>query len=576
MLQLFLDGQQVALALDTKIGITALNPYFNEMEAASYTFTIPYKPNEHILKYAGRIQNATRTFSCSAILIVDAVQILRGEAIADGDLQDGQFPIILRSAKTSFVKLAEANKLQEMDFGGDDPILYTNFVDLNDYRSLTLYGHYPDYPFICAPFYAPKAWNDVEGTDYIPNFINKFDMQTQKLDNSYSISVVSGHPITYNFYVRWILKKIIELFGFILDSDDMETIPDLNRWFLLSLNVDDAVREYKTAFPLITAREFLQILRQFGIVLILNEKDGHASIKLIKDLFTGAAISNLFNNRSLSDILVFDTPTDGYIISYKNFENDLLVNEYSPYLIEVTSLPTASAFTSGNTYHLVPSDRIYVALLQTKVLVTDPDVYKWTNIGMYLPYKSGNVEASIELNTRIIGQRQEAFSFTQSRTGGGGVPVTKIWAPEIELPETSQKMNFMTWHYGKAKYEDFDLSFLFNWGLQRYDSNDSSFFTYHPVISGDCYTIEDIELGSISMRTHGTKSIITQLVKDEQDWILRRKSKRQYFNLSVGDYAQFRWNEIQNIGSVNYFVNSLKFDISRNGISLVEAELFTV
>lgn len=401
-------------------------------------------------------------------------------------------------------------------------------------------------------------------------------MQTQKLDNSYSISVVSGHPITYNFYVRWILKKIIELFGFILDSDDMETIPDLNRWFLLSLNVDDAVREYKTAFPLITAREFLQIIRQFGIVLILNEKDGHASIKLIKDLFTGAAISNLFNNRSLSDILVFDTPTDGYIISYKNFENDLLVNEYSPYLIEVTSLPTASAFTSGNTYHLVPSDRIYVALLQTKVLVTDPDVYKWTNIGMYLPYKSGNVEASIELNTRIIGQRQEAFSFTQSRTGGGGVPVTKIWAPEIELPETSQKMNFMTWHYGKAKYEDFDLSFLFNWGLQRYDSNDSSFFTYHPVISGDCYTIEDIELGSISMRTHGTKSIITQLVKDEQDWILRRKSKRQYFNLSVGDYAQFRWNEIQNIGSVNYFVNSLKFDISRNGISLVEAELFTV
>ena len=83
-------------------------------------------------------------------------------------------------------------------------------------------------------------------------------------------------------------------------------------------------------------------------------------------------------------------------------------------------------------------------------------------------------------------------------------------------------------------------------------------------------------MGTVSMRTQGEESIFTQMVKHEQDWMLVRKEKREWFPLSVSECAAFVWEDTYNIESVNYLVNSLKFDITTKGISLVEAELYTV
>ena len=119
--------------------------------------------------------------------------------------------------------------------------------------------------------------------------------------------------------------------------------------------------------------------------------------------------------------------------------------------------------------------------------------------------------------------------------------------------------------------------FLFNWGLKVFtNTEDSHFVTTYPQISSDCYARDETALGAISMRTHDSKSILVQLAKAEQDWKLVRKKKRQYFRISLLDYANFAWGDTYNVANVNYLVNSLKFDLTITGISLVEAELFTV
>jgi hypothetical protein len=235
MTELFLNNQRVVLSADTTIGITALNPYFNEMEAFSYPFTIPYKPNEHILNYAARIQSIARTYVWDAVLIIDSVTILRGEAIAEGDLEDGAFPLILRSGKTSFVKRAETKKMQELDFGDEN----TDGMSTNDVlvmRSATLQAPYPYHNYVCAPFYNHKAWTDRELKWVIPDYMNGFDPYTGLLVWILEDGSNKGNTITYSFYVRYILKKIIELFGYTAGADAMSTIPDFNRWFLLALN----------------------------------------------------------------------------------------------------------------------------------------------------------------------------------------------------------------------------------------------------------------------------------------------------------------------------------------------------
>lgn len=595
MIQLFLDGQNVALFLTTKIGIHALNPYFNDMEGSSYPFTIPYAPNAAILKQAGRIQNATRTFSWSAVLMHGSVVIMRGEAIASGDMQNGEFPLILRSMKTSFIKLAEATKMQDMDFGGDTFDAELTYEELQQQRTSTLNSSYPTMNFVCAPFYNTAAWSETEQKAIVPNYINQFNPVTKLLDDLVVVPATTELPsrntwnaITYSFYVRYILKKIIETLGYTVDADDMETIPDLNKWFLLSFNrFTDMFSQYRGAFPEISIREFLSVMRQFGIVLIINDTDKSASIRLLRDLFAGAAVSSLLNGGALIDTLVLSIPPGGYVISFNGSADAWVIQEETNVIIIGTQgdLPEASSIYSNPSllYYVSATQRHFLTVLQPKAVDTDPDVYAWQPVGLCRPYRSGDGETKVELGATAVGQRWETRTVTITTYGIMGEPTTATWDIELEMPSIAQKMNAV---YGPIssevvrfvgdKYEDPPLVFLFNWGLRTYFAPDPAVFTEFPVISGDAWDRSGTEKGSISMRTSGEKSIIAQLVKDEQEWKLRRKNKRQYFKLSLAEYANFKWNEIQNINSVNYFVNSLTFDIDKNGISLIEADLFTV
>src|SRR5665648_990932 len=94
-----------------------------------------------ILKHAARIQNVTRTFIWDTVLMVNGVELMRGEAIAEGDVQNDAFPIVLRSAKTSFIKLAETKKLQDLEFGieNTDTLTAENVIAR---RTGTLYQKY--------------------------------------------------------------------------------------------------------------------------------------------------------------------------------------------------------------------------------------------------------------------------------------------------------------------------------------------------------------------------------------------------------------------------------------------------
>jgi len=589
MIKLTLNGQPVALFPDTKIGITAMNPYFNEIGAFSYPFTIPYIPNMEILKHAARIQNVTRTFIWDAVLMVDGVEILRGEAIAEGDVQNDAFPIVLRSAKTSFIKLAETKILQDLEFGieNTDTLTAENVIAR---RTGTLHQKYGESNYVCAPFYNNKAWTDQEREWVIPDYINAFDPNTSLL-----VDLANGksNTITYNFYVRYILKRIIELLGLTLESDDMSTIQDLNRWFLLSFN--NAWGKYNTnyqfSFSQINVRDFLKVIRQFGIVIVTNDRLRTASIRLVRDVFRSPSLSRLLNSNALKEIPIMSTPKDGYTIGYADSTSDLIVSPIDKPLIlhsliskilitvaKYSDIPIASSITTEFVYLTTSTGRYYVTILQEKENSGSPNVYKWENVANYQPFVSGGGEEMISIDTTIVGQRQETRTVTKSITVTGPQTITKTWDINIEMPEINQKMNNLIdiWYNG-SKYEDTPLIFLFNWGMKVYaNDEDPRVSVFYPVISADAYGLDEVDRGSISMRTSGAKSIIEQLAKDEQDWMIRRKQKRQSFILSVLDYANFNWGEIQNISSVNYLVNSLKFDIGKNGISPFEADLYTV
>jgi len=582
MIKLTLNGQPVALFPDTKIGITAMNPYFNEIGAFSYPFTIPYIPNMGILQHAARIQNVTRSFIWDALLYVDGIQILSGEAIAEGDVVDGAFPIVLRSAKTSFIKLAESLKMQDLDWGIENTNNMSEW-DVRAMRSGTINGTCEYSNYVCAPLFNNAAWTEQEGRWFTSDYINKYDPETGLLIGS---TGDRSNTVTYNFYVRYILKRIIEFLGLTLENDDMSTITDLNRWFLLSLNNAWGTysTHYKYAFPSLNVRDFLKVMREFGIVIITNDRLKTASIKLVRDVINTQIISSLLNDHALKDVPVMTTPTDGYTIGYKDASEDIITTTIAGDVITVANyaaIPPSGIQTRANIYFCTSTGRYYSTVLQKKADKADPDVYKWGNLGNYRPFVSGKGEEANDINVTVVDQRLESISVTKSIVViVQQVPqtITKTWNIDIEMPEFNQKMNnfFEIWYSG-SKYEEPPLVFLFNWGLRTYaNTEDSRVTVTYPVVSGDAYGCDEALKGNISMRTTGEKSIITQLVKDEADWKIRRKSKRQFFNLSIIEYANFNWGEIQNISSVNYLVNSLKFDIGKNGISPVEAGLYTV
>lgn len=585
MIKLTLNGQMAALFPDTEIGITTMNPYFNEIGAFSYPFTIPYIPNQVILQHAARIQNVPSSFIWDAVLYVDGILILSGEAIAEGDVEDGAFPIILRSKQTSFAVLADTKNLQELEWGIEPN--GSSYDDVVAKRTATLSGCYPDYNYICAPLYNEEAWNEKEQRDKIANYINKYNPVTELLQDVVNNDGNKANVITYNFYVRYILKRIIELFGYVLSSDEMAEIPDLNKWFMLSLNNMWGYFEnnYKRAFPEVVVRDFLKLIRQFGIVIVLNEQHKEAHIKLVKNIFKSDKTNNLLSLGALTDVIVMSTPVTGYTYEYSEASDDYMLKNiegYSPVVNTYSDLETPGRSTVGYSCFVTETGLYYITILEDKADDKDPDTYTWQELGTYRPYISGTNGTSNQIDVTVIPQRNETIRVTKSiwiNTGNPPIPeqVTQTFDIKIEMPHLAQKMNdyYQIWYNG-SKYEDWPVVLLFNWGLKVFTSEDSRIAVKYPVISGDAYDRDGNSKGTISMRTHGEKSIIWQLVKDEQDWIVRRKSKRQFFRLSIADYVNFNWADKQNIDSVNYLVNSLKYDITSKGISIIEAELFTV
>ena len=587
MIRLYLNGSPVALYTDTKIGITAMNPYFNETGAFSYPFTIPYKPNEAILLHAARIQSTAtaKNFIWEAVLEVDGIQVLTGEAVAEGDfpIVEGTFPIVLRSAKTSFAKLLENCKMNGLDLGADPDSYYTTEEELLRQRTGHVAHCYPSVNYTIAPFYNPEAWDAERGKAKIPNYINRFDPVTASLDDRIDTGTqYLWNAITYSFYVRYILKKIIEYCGLALGEDDMASIPDLNRWFCLSLTerINHQNIAYRYSFSEITVREFLKTIRQFGIAIVVDEKNKTASIRLVRDIFQSGPTNNLLSANAFAETLVFSAPKDGYSIAYKGSGDPLAVQAIANNIIEVAdfaALPAPSVYWSD--YHLMylvqSTGTYYMSVLQPKAAETDPNVFKWQSVGNQRPYVSGNAEEKIELNATVLGQRYETRRVTKS-VYELGTTYTQTWDIDIEMPQIDQNMNECFFGGYIGSYKDFPLVFLFNWGMKVYYSPDTRVYAQYPIISGDAYARDQTSKGTISMRSHGEKSFIAQLVKDEQDWAIRRKQKRQSFRLSVIDCANFRWQDTYNISSVNYLVNSLRFDIGAKGISHVEAELFTV
>lgn len=592
MIKLYLNGLPVALFPETKIGITAMNPYFNEIGAYSYPFTIPYKPNEAVLKHAARIQSTTlaKNFIWDAILEVDGIPLLIGEAVAEGDFEvrGGEFPIVLRSGKTSFAKQSEIKKMNEVEFGSESIEQYTE-EQLRGRQTGTLWAQYPTWPYVCAPLYNSETGLEPELEDLIPNYINKYEPVNGVLVNFDDNA--DRNVITYSFYVRYILKMIVESFGYTVDEDDLDN-GDFNKWFLLSLNrtlqyfYNSKVSiVYRHCFGEITVRDFLKAIRQFGIALLINDKDKKVSIKKVTPIFTCNGVNNILGTNMLAEILVMAIPMDGYKIGYKNseFDNDPVTAPISEgasvyFIDDIGDLPEATKFLMGNLYLSAATELYYSTYLMSKENEADPDVYAWQTVGTCRPMIEGAGEDVGQLEAVAVGQRWETMTVTKSITVQEEGTITKTWDINIEMPTFNHKINDWNkiWTKGR-KYEDPPLIFLFNWGGKTYKNiEDERVTVSYPCVSGDCYDRDEVAKGNLSMRTNGEKSIIQLLVKPEQDWLLVRKQKRQYFRISILDYANFAWQDTYNVANVNYLVNSLKFDITVKGISLVEAELFTV
>lgn len=583
MIKLTLNGQAVALFADTKIGITAMNPYFNEIGAFSFPFTIPYKPNEIILLHAARIQSTTTTKNLiwDAILEVDGIQLLIGEAVAEGDftVRDGKFPILLRSAKTSFAKQAELLRMCDVDFGADTLSNPTDEQIINNYSNQN--AVYPYSKYLCAPFYNNDAWPSESDYYKHPNYINQYDPVTGKVNISIETETESfTNVITYSFFVRFVIDQIFESLDMTIEDDDLGTITEMNRWFMLSLCQTNWQNPYKYSFSQSSVRDFLTLLRQFGIAVIVNERTNSVSLKFVKDLFSSTSINPLFAGDGSSETIVFSFPADGYKISYKDATDDLIVQAVASNIIEVenfAALPSPSVYYSDFNlmYRCISTGNYYVSILQSKEAETDPNVFKWESIGAYRQYISGNGEKPIEIGAAVLRQRLETRTITKTVTYLGET-ITQTWDIDIEMPEINTNMNEALLLGLRGKYIDLPYIFLFNWGVKTHYAPDPRVYATYPLTSGDCFRRDETSEGNLSMRTNGEKSIIQQLVKPEQDWLLTRKQKRQYFRISILDYANFVWSDTYPVANVNYLVNSLIFDITQNGISLVEAELYTI
>jgi len=589
-MELFISGKQVAMNVDALIQVNFVNQLLQRQGFFSYPFEVPLRPNLEIFGYL-RIATAVKPTDLKFELRNFGVTICRGNVAIDTFDRD-VVAIILQNESSEFWKTTGEMFMDEFDFGGEtNQLLSTQQVV--DKWTASASSVYPASPYSCYPVYAPNLLVSTFNNQpvyiaggYPGPYANAWDHANNKLfatipPSESRTGLLSGNIFTLNFYVRYLIDKIITSSGYFKDADDLASISDFSKLTIISLNQVFGYYNilYKRSLPHIKIADFMKSLEDaFGIMLVIDVLKGTISVRLRKNLMQKSEGKNYSKMRVMTEKVTMEANPTGYTVKWKDADED--DRNYSGWATDATITEVAlisNIFPPQSTWydlllHVIQNDRYYICRIQDKTVDTDPDVWLWVPIGVFRTKVIGDGKELREIEALSVVNYTESKTFTYTFYGPSypsGI-ATVVTIP-FQCPKVLQKGNSSYGiYFAGDKMEVWPIIFNLSRGMNQTIDIHATQFNY-PLTTFDGWKESGEALATdFNLRFDGAKGLYAQFMKGEIEWLMKRLKAETFLTLNPVEIKSIDFSDKIVIDGFPRVIDTLSAEFGKNETIIVD------
>lgn len=295
MTELYINNRLVELPNNTSIKLLDENPYFTKSSKYTYDVEVPLKGSTNNIRIFGCLhrQDVEKLIvAYKARIISDNHTVIDGTATLTSVTENGiKLQILAGNAEMNFLSKYEKVYIDELTLGyitKPDGTAFKSSKEIIEYEcSLNdennrkfLIGTYAETNYIFMPVKRSDEdypynnigieYNLVGGGHYRPEFMTQIFIH---VGNQWP--VFPGYNVAPQPYMCYILRKILEVLGYSVVRNDIESTVMANEF----IANDKIITDFSQVLPHWTISEYMtQIERHFGVVFRLNDITRNAEI----------------------------------------------------------------------------------------------------------------------------------------------------------------------------------------------------------------------------------------------------------------------------------------------------------
>ncbi|MDA3821738.1 MAG: hypothetical protein PF450_03870 [Bacteroidales bacterium] len=387
-----------------KVSFKRTNPMFEEVGSYTLPFDIPRtKWNEEVLKL-----NDIAAFS---IINTYDTTIYIGPIPIYGQLvitkvYNKYYEAHFYAGNSTFRTKVKDINLSDLDY--TELIAGSISVSFTDELNAAALSSFPTYNYTCFPMLAPNYYQEnpfvfnpmMNPWTYDPSDPEKY---------GFFSSSTRGMELLFapSFYLCFVIRKVFDLFGYVIESDDFYNDAELRTLVIANFNTqgenDTTFREYELKFsdalPEIKISDFLTSLEKlFNITFFISDISRTVNIKKNTSIIKSVPVKKL---ELLSREFNVEEKLDGFELGYVFDSEDSFptIKSIDGYSVSVTvnnysDLGSIAASSYKNKLaKVVYEDTYYLST----ILDSAADTWEWKEFSKdYFNYKSEGGEFSIE------------------------------------------------------------------------------------------------------------------------------------------------------------------------------------
>lgn len=293
MIKLLIDGSEVHLAADISLEFYDRNPFFTsegqhtldiDISLADPVNAVVYNAM-HRIDVTGRPQNRQALLYCEKGIIIKGTEI-----ILEIDECNAKIQIVSGNSEFNFL-VGGDRYLRDLNLGD------TGEITLEDAKQ-SLYSHFPDFDYVCAPVVAKAVisngvGNELHSSSTIYNQVNEVAKAT-------TVNLKSDTTICPQPYLVAIVARVLKALGYTRTNDAIASDVELSKLIFVH---GYKTTKYNEMVENWTVSDFISEVEHLcGVCFIVNNTDKTVEIQTLTNYYKSAVVEQIKREDVIGDI----------------------------------------------------------------------------------------------------------------------------------------------------------------------------------------------------------------------------------------------------------------------------------